>query len=96
MVSVASAVRAALPSSLGSRSMARARISLAVPLAMRSFVHCSNFTGDTTDTMESSFDRVASTSSICATLPGVNRSTRFWPSGTVNSTTMFSPPNSSW
>ncbi len=82
--------------SVGSRSIALATISLATPLAMRSLDHCSRATGEITDVIAGLPSSVDCTSFICATLPDVNRSTTVLPSGTVNSTTMFSPPNSSW
>jgi hypothetical protein len=81
---------------VGSRSIARATIWLAVPCAIRSLDHCSSATGEITEVIAGFPSSVDCTSFIWVTLPVVNRSTTVLPSGTVNSTTMFSPPNRFW
>ncbi|CAB4815743.1 unannotated protein [freshwater metagenome] len=67
---------------------------LATPLVMRSFVHCSSATGDTTEvTTPLAANKVDSMSFICCTLFVVNKSTSVEPAGTVNSEITVSPPN---
>jgi hypothetical protein len=65
-----------------------------VPVVIRSSVHVSNATGEITAWMAGSAASARSASSSWAMLAGVNRSTTVCPSGTENSTTMLSPPNS--
>ena len=94
-----SASRSVLLASLGSRSVARPRISKATPSAIIEWLHCRSATGDTTwrtGLPASPGFSAACTSSSCAMFAAVSTSATVLPSGAVNNTTMFSPPNSSW
>ena len=79
-----------------SRAVVRPRMSAATPLVIMSCVHVSRAVGEITDSICGLASNSASISANAARLAGLNRSTTVRSAGIVNSTTMFSPPNSDW